>query len=172
MEFKYVITPNGLLKISEIIILAIAFDFIVELIIDIENCTMYMYYHAERENCTMYYHAERDICCDEAPWQYYIFSVSAILVAILTLVALVAHVIMPAWMKQIKAKVAKVEIVFCVVLAILVLVGSVCLVFVQQVQKDGACMLGFIAVLLLLVECVFLYSTVKSASSYDQEQLI
>ncbi|XP_033123903.1 uncharacterized protein LOC117122441 [Anneissia japonica] len=154
MEFKYVLTPNGLLKIIESVLLVIGFALIVDIIIDIEN-----------SKCVRFFNNE--ICGDGAPWEYFIFAVFAILVAILTLVALVAHLIMPAWMKLIKAKVAKVELVSCVVFAILALVGSACLASAINKDQDeqvAACVLGFIAFALLLVECVFLYRTADSLS--------
>ncbi|XP_033123908.1 uncharacterized protein LOC117122444 [Anneissia japonica] len=154
MESKYVITPNGLLKIIEFVLLVIGFALIVDIIIDIEN-----------SKCVRIFNKE--ICGDGAPWEYFIFAVFAILIAILTLVAFVAHLIMPAWMKLIRAKVAKVEIVFCVVSAILVLAGSACLaseIHKKQDQQVAACVLGFTAFVLLLAECAFLYRTANSVS--------
>ncbi|XP_071955360.1 uncharacterized protein [Antedon mediterranea] len=159
MEFKFVVTPNGILKIIEAILLIVGFALILDRIIELEKCIDFILIGK---------------ICGDAPWEYYVYAVIAILVGVLIVVAVIGHLIMPAWMKLIRAKVAKAEIGFCVVAAILVLVGSACLAsdvkdkndkgFQELDKQITAVVLGFVAVVLLVVECIFLRRIANSPS--------
>ncbi|XP_033095543.1 uncharacterized protein LOC117100102 [Anneissia japonica] len=149
MELKYALSIRGLLKIIEFIVLIIGFALFLDISIDTEEMC-----RREGWSCKL-------------PIELYLFLVFTIVAAILTLVTFVDHLLNPASMNPITAKIAYLELMSCVISAILVLIGSSCLVSViakETVQDVTGCGCGFLAFVLLTVESAFLYRTASSIS--------
>ncbi|XP_071950111.1 uncharacterized protein [Antedon mediterranea] len=161
-DCKYSISPCGVLKLVQLALLLSGF--IATLSFSLEYCEIGTNQtNSTTTNGTLIVVNTTGgwLFCQEEMFAGWIaFMVLSFVIFVLDLVIFIVHIFIPDWMKLVRSKIAKMELVYCIFAAVVTAAVSATL----ATRNDGdrkliaSAVLGFVAMLAMLAECVYLYS--------------
>ncbi|XP_033103760.1 uncharacterized protein LOC117106498 isoform X2 [Anneissia japonica] len=165
-DCKYSISPCGLLKLLQMALLIAGF--ITTLLFSLEYCNVDNSENNSTGNGTLLPAIEKNetngLFCQEEMFAGWIaFMVLSFVIFILDLIIFIVHLFIPGWMKLISSKIAAMELVYCIFAAIVTAAASATLAAQNggETKLIASAVLGFVAMLAMLAECVFLYKFSK-----------